>query len=121
MRKDVRSSEGGKEQQGRSEPQELQPIFLLPPSSTPVTTSIAPITLPDSMTKIEKRESLLLSDPINTSIDDFSLLKVLGKGCMGKVHMCLYLKTKTSLLKFVHLGTFSAIKKKQSTVRIKIN
>lgn len=85
MRKDVRSSEGGKEQQGRSEPQELQPIFLLPPSSTPVTTSIAPITLPDSMTKIEKRESLLLSDPINTSIDDFSLLKVLGKGCMGKV------------------------------------
>lgn len=87
MKRDVRISEGGKVQ-GRSEPQAHQPIFLLPPSSAPVITSIAPIISPESMIKFEKRESLFLSDPILNSIEDFDLLKVLGKGCMGKVYTC---------------------------------
>jgi hypothetical protein len=55
-----------------------QPIYLLPPiKTTPVVTSIAPIISPESVIQIEKHDAF--------TINDFNLLKVLGKGCMGKV------------------------------------
>lgn len=64
-----------------------QPIYLLPPIITPVVTSNtmiipSPIISPESVIQIEKHDAL--------TINDFNLLKVLGKGCMGKVTIIIY-------------------------------
>lgn len=79
--KKITSIEGGSKNNNN------QPIYLLPPIITPVVTSntmtiSSPIISPESVIQIEKHDAL--------TINDFNLLKVLGKGCMGKVIIIIY-------------------------------
>lgn len=105
-------------------------VVLAPTSSTHTTLDslpthtivTAPIIVPTSIKKVENKPS-----PLPISLNDFNLLQVLGKGCMGKVYIFIYILLTDKHYGYVLiniyflLGSTCKIQKKSKIICIKID